>query len=212
MSDKRVPSITPPTKAYPREELEAMVEKWLQANIAAEKAGDWGTYLGPMYTEDAVYGWNIGPNEEFVANGRQEICDIALGYQMKGFEEWQYPYHDIIIDERRGTVIGFWKQLSPYNRKDGTPYVIEGIGGSWFQYAGNDQWEWQRDFFDLGNAKDCFFQLAGAGKLEPVVKQKIHLQAKGKLMPGHRQLRPEAGKGEKLRNFLAMVKIAMTGK
>ena len=32
MSDKRVASITPPNKAYPREELEEMMERWLKAN------------------------------------------------------------------------------------------------------------------------------------------------------------------------------------
>lgn len=195
-----------------REELEEMVQRWLQANRDAEKAGDWTKHLGPMYTKDAVYGWNIGPNEEFVANGRQEICDVALGYQMKGFEEWEYPYHDIIIDEKRGTVIGFWKQRAPYKRPDGSYYEIAGIGGSWFEYAGNFQWKWQRDFFDLGNAKAMFFELAGAGLLEPVVKQKIHAQASGKLLPGHRKLRPDLSTREKARNFLAMVRIAMTGK
>jgi hypothetical protein len=212
MADKRVASICPPNQSYPREELEEMVQRWLQANIDAEKAGDWTRYLGPMYTEDAVYGWNIGPNEEFVANGRKEICDIALGYQMKGFEEWEYPYHDIIIDEKRGTVVGFWKQVAPYTRKDGSHYEIAGIGGSWFEYAGNYQWKWQRDFFDLGNAKDCFFQLAGAGALDNVVKQKIHRQAKGELLQGHRKLREEPSRVEKLRNTLAMVKIAVTGR
>lgn len=212
MADKRVASITPTNKSYPREELAEMVERWLKANIEAEKQGDWTTYLGPMYTEDAVYGWNIGPNEEFVAHGRKEICEVALGYQMKGFEEWQYPYHDIIIDEKRGTVIGFWKQIAPYQREDGTHYEIAGIGGSWFEYAGNFQWHWQRDFFDLGNAKDCFFQLAGAGKLEPIVKQKIHKQAKGELLPGHRHLRPEPSRMQKMVNAFAMVKIALTGR
>ncbi|MBA54920.1 MAG: hypothetical protein CMK89_10750 [Pseudomonadales bacterium] len=195
-----------------RQELEEMVERWLQANRDAEKEGNWTKYLGPMYTEDAVYGWNIGPNEEFVAHGRKEICDIALGYQMKGFEEWQYPYHDIIIDEKRGTVIGFWKQRAPFKRPDGSYYEIAGIGGSWFEYAGNFQWKWQRDFFDLGNAKALFFELAGAGLLEPVVKEKIHRQAKGELLPGHRKLRPDLSSWEKVRNFLAMVKIAITGK
>ena len=195
-----------------RQELEEMVERWLQANRDAEKEGNWTKYLGPMYTEDAEYGWNIGPNEEFVAHGRKEICDIALGYQMKGFEEWQYPYHDIIIDEKRGTVIGFWKQRAPFKRPDGTYYEIAGIGGSWFEYAGNFQWKWQRDFFDLGNAKAMFFELAGAGLLEPVVKEKIHRQAKGELLPGHRKLRPDLTTWEKLRNFVAMVKIAITGK
>lgn len=196
---------------YPREELEEMMERWLQANRDAEKTGDWTTHLGKMYTEDAVYSWNIGPNEEFVANGRNEICDIALGYQMKGFEEWQYPYHDIIIDDKRGTVIGFWKQIAPYQREDGTPYQIAGVGGSWFEYAGNFRWRWQKDFFDLGNAKALFFELAGAGLLEPVVKQKIHRQAKGVLLPGHRKLRPEPSNWEKAKNTIAMIKIAVTG-
>lgn len=198
--------------ACTRQELEDMVERWLQANRDAEQEGNWTKYLGPMYTEDAEYGWNIGPNEEFIAHGRQEICDIALGYQMRGFEQWQYPYHDIIIDEKRGTVIGFWKQRAPYKRPDGSGYEIAGIGGSWFEYAGNYQWKWQRDFFDLGNAKAMFFELAGAGLLEPVVKEKIHRQAQGELLPGHRKLRPDLSRWQKFRNFSAMVRIAMTGR
>lgn len=199
-------------EGYPREELVEMIGRWLQANVDAEKEGNWTKYLGPMYTEDAQYTWNIGPNEEFYADGRKEICDVALGYQMKGFEDWEYPYHDIIIDERRGTVIGFWKQRAPYTRPDGSRYEIAGIGGSWFEYAGNYQWRWQRDFFDLANAKAIFFELAGANLLEPVVKEKIHRQAKGDLLPGHRKLRGEPSQWEKIKNFTAMVKIAMTGK
>ena len=212
MADKRCPSIAPPTKAWPRAELEEMVERWLKANVRSEGAADWTQHLGQMYTEDAVYKWNIGPNEEFVANGRQEIMDVALGYQMKGFEDWEYPYHDIVIDEKRGTVVGFWRQMSPHKRKDGSRVCIEGIGGSWFEYGGNFQWKWQHDFFDLGNAKDAFFQLAGMGVLSPVVKEKIHRQAKGGLLPGHRRLRAEPTKLEKLRNAFAIVKIALTGR
>lgn len=212
MSEQRVHSITPPNQSYPREELETMVEKWLQANVDAEQAGDWPKYLGPMYTEDAVYTWNIGPDEEFVANGRREICDLALGYQMKGFEDWQYPYHDIVIDERRGTVLGFWKQISPIRKPDGTPYTVAGIGGSWFEYGGNGQWSWQKDFFDLGNVKALFFQLAGEGGLEPEVKDKVRKQARGELLPGHRRIGTPRSKTRKMRNGLAMVKIALTGR
>ena len=213
LEERTIPSISNPANTgFKREEMEEMVIRWLKANKDAEKAGDWTKHLGPLYTEDAVYAWNIGPNEEFVANGRKEICDVALGYQMKGFEEWEYPYHDIIIDEVRGTVIGFWKQRTPWKREDGTYYEISGIGGSWFEYAGNFQWKWQRDFFDLGNAKAIFFELAGAGLLSPIVKEKIHLQAKGVLLPGHRKLRPKMSKMEKFKNFIAMIKIATTGK
>lgn len=199
-------------KSFPREELEEMMQRWLQANIDAEKEGDWSKHLGPLYTEDAEYSWNIGPNEEFIAHGRKEICDIALGYQMKGFEKWKYPYHDIIIDDKRGTIIGFWKQQAPYLRADGTPYEAAGTGGSWFEYAGNFQWRWQRDFFDLGNTKALFFELAGAGLLEPIVKEKIHRQARGTLLPGHRRIREDLNPWQKTKNAFALVKIAMTGR
>ena len=212
MNEKRIASIVPPNKAYPREELEEMVERWLQANVNAEREGNWTKYLGPLYTEDAYYTWNVGPNEEFRAHGRREICETALGFHMEGFEAWEYPYHDIVIDEKRGTVLGFWKQIAPYKRPDGTPYTVEGIGGSWFEYAGDFKWHWQKDFFDFGNAKDCFFQLAGAGALEPVVKAKIHRQAKGELLPGHVRLHPELSTLDKARNAVSLVKIALTGK
>jgi hypothetical protein len=212
MTIKRVASITPGNHAYPRAELEEMVERWLRANQDAEKAANWAEFLSNLYTEDAVYSWNIGPNEEFVARGRKEIHEIALGYQMKGFEDWIYPYHDVVIDETRGTVIGFWRQVSPYQRPDGSTYEVAGIGGSWFEYGGDFKWKWQRDFFDFGNAKACFFELAGAGLLSAVVKQKIHRQAKGGLLPGHVRLRPEPTMMQKLRNGLAITRIALTGK
>lgn len=86
MQEKRIASITPPNKSYPRQELEEMAERCLKANVHAEKDENWTKYPGPMFAEDAVYSWNVGPNEEFFARGRQ------------------------------------------------------------------------RDFFDMGNAKDCFFQ------------------------------------------------------
>ena len=213
MSDKLIPSIAPPNRSWPRVELEEMVDRWIKATIEAEKrGGNWADALSQMYAEDATYSWNIGPNEEFIATGRKEIRDIALGYQMTGLEDWCYPYHDIIIDEKRGSVIGFWRQISPVKRADGSRIAIEGIGGSWFEYGGNYQWKWQRDFFDLGNAKDAFFQVAGAGALSPIMKKKIQTQARGGLLPGHRRIRPELTPMEKLRNTVAMVKIALTGR
>jgi hypothetical protein len=196
---------------YPREELEEMMQRWLAANRRAEEEGNWSKHLGPFYTDDAVYRWNMGPNEEFCARGRKEIEEIALGYQMKGFEDWVYTYDDVLIDDKRGEIIGMWRQVAPYKRPDGTNYEAAGVGGSWFRYAGNFQWKWQRDFFDLGNTKALFFELAGAGKLNPVVREKIHTQARGVLLPGHERIRPQLGRIEKLRNTLAMVRIALFG-
>jgi hypothetical protein len=199
--------------AFPREELEEMMERWLEANRNAEREGDWSTYLGAHYTDDAVYRWNVGPNEEFWARGLKEIKEVALGYHMKGFEDWVYPYDAVLIDEKQGQVVGFWRQLAPFKRADGRDYEIAGVGGTWFKYAGDFKWSWQRDFFDFGNAKSIFIELAGAGHLNPTIRQKIHQQAKAgaELLPGHEKLHQEPSKLEKLKNLRAMIRIALFG-
>ena len=137
--------------AYPREEMEEMVERWLQANKDAEEAGDWKG-LADLFAEDATYGWNYGPENEFMAVGRDEIRDIAVGLEMGGLDGWVYPYQQILIDEKAGQVVGFWKQIALATRADGSHYEVAGIGGSWFGYAGDFQWRFQRDWFDYGNA------------------------------------------------------------
>lgn len=45
-------------EAFPRAEMEEMVSRWLAANAATEKAGNWSE-LPNFYTEDAVYSWYV---------------------------------------------------------------------------------------------------------------------------------------------------------
>lgn len=97
--------------AFPRSELEEMVERWLQVNREAEAKGDW-TDMIAMYTPDATYGWNYGPNEDFMTVGRDEIRDVALGLEMGGLDGWEYPYQKVLIDDQQGEVLGFWKQIA----------------------------------------------------------------------------------------------------
>lgn len=170
---------------FPREELEEMVRRWLEANEHAEAENDWAKYLTPLYTEDAVYFWNLGPHEDFIARGRQQIRDWALGTEMEGLEGWKYTYEQILIDEEKGEVVGFWKQIAPFKRPDGSTYEIAGAGGSWFRYAGKFQWSWQRDFFDCKDMAALFQDLAKAGHLSPALKARIEKAAKGELAPGH---------------------------
>jgi hypothetical protein len=55
---------------------------------------------------------------------------------MIGFERWKYPYsHDVIAEGKRGTVLGFHKQT--VSEKDETPYEVDGVCGSCFEYAGD---------------------------------------------------------------------------
>ena len=170
---------------FPRAELEEMMQRWLKANQNAEAENDWPKYLTPFYTEDAVYYWNMGPHEDFIARGRQQIHDWALGTEMEGLEGWAYTYEQILIDEEKGEIVGFWKQIAPFKRPDGSNYEIAGVGGSWFRYAGNFMWSWQRDFFDVKNMATLFRDLAKAGHLSPGLRTRIEKAARGEALPGH---------------------------
>ena len=169
--------------AYPRAELEEMVERWLEVNRVGEAKKDW-KHMAELYTEDATYGWNVGANDEFMAVGREEIRDIALGLEMAGLEGWTYPYQKVLIDEQQGEVLGLWKQVADATRADGSHYEVAGLGGSWFRYAGDFRWSWQRDFFDVGNATAAYIEMIQADALSPGMTARIEKMASGR-QPGH---------------------------
>ncbi len=166
--------------AFPRAELEEMVRRWLAANEAAGRSGDWSR-MPDFYTEDAVYTWNNGPKWEFVARGREQIREWAFGSEMEGLEQWTYPYVRTLIDEAKGEVIGIWRQLAPVEGPEGRPYEIAGTGGSWFRYAGDYKWCWQRDWFDPGCVGAVFGELARDQRLSAKMLERMQ---KGSKMPG----------------------------
>jgi hypothetical protein len=170
------------TSSSKREALEAWSDRWLKANQDAEKAGDWKP-LADFYTEDATYGWNIGPKEDVMCVGRDEIRDVALGMEMEGLENWVYEYQRVLIDEKQNEIVGFWKQIA--NKSDGTSDEIYGIGGSWFRL--NDQLliEWQRDFFDFGHVQKAFLKLIESGDLTPTMQKRIERSLAGEKLPGY---------------------------
>jgi hypothetical protein len=170
--------------AFAYEELEEMVQRWLDTNRRAQDANDWKP-MSEMYTEDATYGWNIGPHEDFMVVGRDDIRDIALGLEMGGLDGWTYPYQKVLIDPKQGEVIGLWKQIADTKRPDGSPYVVAGLGGSWFRYAGNWKWSWQRDFFDVGNATALFIEMIKADALSDGMRRRMERATSGGLLPGH---------------------------
>jgi len=172
--------------AYPRDELEQMMQRWLDTNKKCEALGDWRP-LAELFTKDATYGWNLGPAGEFMAVGRDEIREIALGLEMGGLDGWTYPYQEVLIDERKGQVIGLWKQVADATRADGSSYVVPGVGGSWFRYGGNFQWSWQRDFFDFGNAAATFIEMIKDGTLSEGMTKRMERAAAGE-QPGHYRL------------------------
>lgn len=165
-----------------REQLETWVERWLDANREAEKAGDWKP-LADFYTDDATYGWNIGPKEDVMCVGKAEIRDVALGLEMEGLENWVYQYQKVLIDDKQNEVVGFWKQI--VNKGDGTQDEIYGIGGSWFRLDGDLKIEWQRDFFDFGHVQKMFMKLIESGDLTPAMQKRIERSLAGEQLPGY---------------------------
>ena len=165
-----------------REQLDDWVERWLQANKDAEAAGDW-TNLADFYTEDATYGWNIGPKEDVMCVGKDEIRDVALGLEMEGLENWVYEYQKVLVDEKQSEIVGFWKQI--VNKTDGTQDEIYGIGGSWFRLNDDLLIEWQRDFFDFGHVANMFGKLIESGDLSAGMQKRIERSVAGEKLPGY---------------------------
>ena len=168
--------------ALPREQLEDFVTRWLAANHTAEAQGDW-TGLADFYAPDATYGWNIGPKEDVMCVGVQEIREIALSLEMAGLGGWSYPYQKVLIDEKIGEVVGFWKQVA--TDADGEQAVIYGIGGSWFRLNGDGLIEWQRDFFDFGHVQKLYLKLIEDGKLSAGMQERIQRSMAGEKLPGY---------------------------
>jgi hypothetical protein len=165
-----------------REQLEDWVQRWLKANQDAEAAGDWKP-LADFYTDDATYGWNIGPKEDVMCINRDEIRDVALGLEMEGLENWNYEYQKTLIDEKQNEIVGFWKQI--VNKGDGTRDEIYGIGGSWFRLNDDLLIEWQRDFFDFGHVSKMYMKLIESGDLTPTMQKRIERSLAGDKLPGY---------------------------
>lgn len=165
-----------------REQLEDWVERWLKANQDAEKAGDWKA-LAEFYTDDATYGWNIGPKEDVMCLNKDEIREVALGLEMEGLENWVYEYQKTLIDEKQNEIVGFWKQIA--TKSDGTRDEIYGIGGSWFRLNDRLLIEWQRDFFDFGHVQKAFLKLIESGDLTPTMQKRIERSLAGEKLPGY---------------------------
>ncbi len=203
---------TPLGRKASRAELEEMVQRWIVAHDRATATRDWKSTLGAFYTDDAEYHWDLGPNETFVVRGLRDIVEVGLGYQMEGFEDWAYPYERVVIDELKGEVVGFWRQISPYKRPDGSFYQVAGLGCSHFRYAGDFKWSFQQDFLDLASVISSITELAAAGHLPQALKTKMQRRARGQLMPGLSLRADRPSVATKLKGQLTLARVALLGK
>ena len=148
--------------ALPRELLEDFIARWMEANRDAEGKGDWKG-LAEFFAPDATYGWNIGPKEDVMCVGKDEIRDIALGLEMAGLQVWKQVATDA----------------------EGNQATIYGIGGSWFRLNADGLIEWQRDFFDFGHVQKLYLKLIEEGKLSKGMQERIERSLAGEKLPGY---------------------------
>lgn len=174
-----------------RDEIEAFWDSWLAINREAERRGDW-RIVAEHYAVDATYGWMYAPDDQFMAVGRDEIRDYAIGIEMDGLDGWHYDYVATVIDEKNAMVVGFWKQRSGIiNDATGKEYEILGIGGSWFgverQTSGDDagqlKFAWQRDWFDMPSTAETMMAILESGKAPQALLDRMKVS--GLDVPGH---------------------------
>ncbi|MDX6277677.1 MAG: hypothetical protein QOJ72_1805, partial [Nocardioidaceae bacterium] len=159
-------------------------------NRRAEASGDW-RIMADWYAEDATYGWMYSPDEHFMAVGRDQIRDWAIGIEMDGLDGWHYDYQCSMIDDVKAMVVGFWKQRSGILDEAGKEFEILGIGGSWFglerQVGGADdgqiKFAWQRDWFDMPSTAHTFMAIIEAGKAPETLLKRMSVG--GLEVPGH---------------------------
>ena len=174
-----------------RADIEDFWDSWLAINREAERIGDW-RIMADHYALDATYGWMYAPDEHFMAVGRDQIRDWAIGIEMDGLDGWHYDYQATLIDEKNKMVVGFWKQRSGIiNDETGKEYEILGIGGSWFGVerqtdgpdAGQIKFAWQRDWFDMPSTAHTFLSIIQAGKAPQSLLERMSVT--GLDVPGH---------------------------
>ena len=110
--------------------------------------------MAGWHAEDATYGWMYSVDEHFMAVGRSQIRDYAIGIEMDGLDGWHFDYQVTMIDEVKAMVVGFWKQRSG---------IINDETGE--ELRDRDRWLVVRGRAEVGGADDGFVKFRLAARL-----------------------------------------------
>ena len=132
------------------------------------------------------------PDEHFMAVGRDQIRDWAIGIEMDGLDGWHYDYQATVIDEQKAHDRRILEaEVRDPRRRPAQEYEILGIGGSWFGVerqttdadAGQIKIAWQRDWFDMPSTAHTFMEILKAGKAPDTLLKRMSVAGHG--VPGH---------------------------
>src|ERR1700690_2780444 len=105
---------------YPRDEIEATVERYVETRKVIDGGGATWSALAQFFTDDAVF---IDPAWGRV-EGIEEMKATVFGEAMVGLEDWSFPTEFSMIDG--DNVVIKWLQVLPGRRDNGSRYVQSG--------------------------------------------------------------------------------------
>lgn len=126
--------------AHPREEVQALVDRYLDLRARIEAGQATWVDLAELFTDDAVY---IDP-----AWGRVHGIDKIRSFlveSMRGLEDWRFPVRFAAIEG--DDVVIAWRQVLPGRRPDGRPYEQSGV--SLLRYAGDGKFSFEEDLLNM---------------------------------------------------------------
>jgi len=126
---------------FPREEIEATVERYVETRKVIDGGGAGWSALAQYFTDDAVF---IDPAWGRV-QGIEEMKATVFGDAMVGLDEWKFPVEFYAIDG--DNVVIKWKQILPGRRDDGRAYEQSGV--STLIYAGNGKFRYEEDLLNM---------------------------------------------------------------
>ena len=127
-----------------RGELEEFTEIWHKAIDYSLDQGDFEE-LGKFLLDDCVISWcvpGIKPSffdKQRTAVGPEEIVKQIEKNHLFGIPGWKRPWDYYFVDSRKGVILYFWKEISPYKRSDGTLFSTRTTGTTRIHYGGNYQ-------------------------------------------------------------------------
>ena len=126
--------------AHPRDEVQALVDRYLDLRERIEAGDATWIDLAELFTDDAVY---IDPAWGRI-RGIEEIRSFLVE-SMRGLDDWRFPVRFASI--QGDDVVIAWRQVLPGTRSDGRPYEQSGV--SLLRYAGDGRFSFEEDLLNM---------------------------------------------------------------
>ena len=166
---------------YPYEEVEAAIQRLVDAFVEAEAKNSWSWIADELYHEECSYFCPYGGSMPVFAASREQIRATHYGRDMdvgSGWEGWIFPIKSWAINGNE--IISRWVNRGPGKRPDGSYYETEGV--SFITYGGDGKFSAQYDLFDIGHQMVLCDELEEAGLLSPVLKKDWVIPMKNRII------------------------------